>query len=1106
MKTMLPLPLPFITAFLSLPIAVLAQTPPPAITLNAVPLGQVVATGGNHYDPLPIITNGGARTLVAVAKGSRVQAYVDGQPGPVVDAIPVTQSHPTVGGGTDGSRQFSADLKRVAYIVGLDNGKKAVVVDATLSPAYGNVGWLSFAPVGHHFAYLAQNAQRNESFVVDDGKAGLMYQGVASGVFSPDGSHFAYVGYAADHGLTPLEVQSGKKQPQNVCLVLDGVEQKHYGKIEPPIFSQDGKHLACLAGIDGLGATRAVVDGKEGPAYLSVQQLVICDDGSRSAYIATKLLQPDPMPDGTKPPPYNAYVVVDNGKEGAPYDLGIDKLCISHDGQRVAYVAQSSQANTVIVDNGQPSQQYAGCQSLQISPDGKTVLYVATSAQGGFVVANGQEYGPFTGTFAPAFSLEGGHWACCVTLAAGSFAVIADGKPIALKGIGPGTLTYQPGTGQLMLRSTTSYSGAPVTFEVKGDAVSAAEVPSAIAYSPNHQHVAKLFTSNFGTSEVKQQIAIDDNPPTAANYTGIRNIALSDDGRHVAYIGEYIGENGKALTHAVCDGAEGPGYFGIKDIALSPDGQHVAYVAEKSNGHGIDTYVVVDGMEGPAFQDVLIDGAHTGQGMGAYDEYHQVRFASDGSLNFLPVIAGQLYRCSYAAGAFEGLPSLAAHEAEKPGPRDVHNFVRPNVFSDPATAIHMILAPGETIYGVSTADGKFKKGTLFKVKTDGSGFAVLHDFFGGDLDGEDPMSLLLGADGSVFGTLARKVFHYDPKSRDYAILDMNTNGNPGPSLLAGFDADGAIVGFCGFYGSETSGVVRMAPDGSNYVRLENGQFGNPQLQYSQIVAGKDGTFFAISTAQGAASVVKFKSLKDTPTLVHKFVASPTDGNRPDANLVLDNKGNLYGSTSAGGMSQNGVIYKISADGSNYQVVYNPDEFAFSKVFVPGDDGMLYGISKDGLLQLTPDGSGKPPTILVAFDGARYTLYRGATPNIFFHDGAVYGLHNKAIYKVTLPQAGAGAASVTPTVTINTAPPPPLASEAISFTNPTGTATASGIAQPANSPPQQPSQRPGQQPTQQPVPQNQTPTATNAPPKPSAAEQAIKKANDVANRLRSLFGN
>ncbi len=70
--------------------------------------------------------------------------------------------------------------------------------------------------------------------------------------------------------------------------------------------------------------------------------------------------------------------------------------------------------------------------------------------------------------------------------------------------------------------------------------------------------------------------------------------------------------------------------------------------------------------------------------------------------------------------------------------------------------------------------------------------------YGGDDDVEKARCrLLLSSDGSLFGTLERKVFHYDPKSQQYAMVDVNTNGSPGPSLLAGFAGDGAIVGFCG---------------------------------------------------------------------------------------------------------------------------------------------------------------------------------------------------------------------------------------------------------------------------------------------------------------------
>jgi uncharacterized repeat protein (TIGR03803 family) len=1067
-----------------------APVPAGAIMLDAVPLGSVTGTGGGHYNPLPVITNGGARTLVVVPNGSRVQAYVDGVAGPVVNAIPVTQAQTQaqLGGCTNGSPQFSADQKRVAYIVDLDNNKHAVVVDGTMSPAYDRVSWLSFAPVGHHFAYLVQRAlgpngtKGNEFFVVDDGRAGKVYsQGCGPAIFSPDGNRVAFVGSVFSKGLTPIEVQQGKKTPQNVCVVLDGVEQTHFAKIDQPIFSQDSKHLAYLAGIDQLSVTRAVVDNKEGPAYpAGVKDLVVSDDGSRSAYIATKTIVQQGAP--SQP----IYFVVDSGKEGAPYDLQISHLCVSHDGQHVAYVAQGMQTHTVVVADGKPSQQYQGCDTLKFSPDSKTMLYIATTAQGTFVVVNGKEYGPFSNVNSePAFSDQGGHWACCVTTGEQKFAILSDDKMIALDRIAPGKLAYQPGSGELTMRTTTSTSGMPVTFEVKGDTISGADVPNAIAYSPNHQHFVKVITSDYGTSQVKQKFAIDEQPPSDAKYADIKNIAVSDDGKHVAFIGSYTGENGKASIHAVYDGTEGPGYWGIQDIALSPDGSHVAYVAQKSNPRGLDTFVVIDGVEGPAFQDVLIDGAYSGQGMGAHDQYHQVSFAADGSLHFLPVINGQLYRCSYPAEAFKGLPSLAAHEAEKPGPRDIHDFKRPNIFEDQAQVMSFALAPDETIYGVSIADGKFKKGTLFKVKTDGSGFADLHDFYGGDNDGEKPMSIVLAPDGTLYGTLERKMFHYDPKSQQYALVDLKSQEAPGS--LVGSGADGTLLGF------DERNVVSMAPDGSNYIKLQNGQFGKPLLLYSQIIPAKDGTFFAISTAL-KGSLVKFKTLKETPAVVHKFVDSPTDGNRPDPDLVLDNKGNLYGTTSAGGMSQKGVIYKLDADGTNYQVVYNPDDFAFTPTFVAGDDGMLYGLSKDGLLQLVPDGANKPPTTLIAFDASNYHNHRSKT-NILFHDGAIYGLHEAAIYKLTLPKAGAGVASTAnPTVAIKTIQPQPLASEAITITDPSGAAsagaasadTAAGNATPAGS-------------TTAAQPTNQTQSAATQP-TPDTITQTVNKVNKKKNSV------
>ncbi len=64
----------------------------------------------------------------------------------------------------------------------------------------------------------------------------------------------------------------------------------------------------------------------------------------------------------------NSYVVVDNGKEGRRPMTSTSRMCASVPmGSIVAYVAQSVQTNTVIVDNEKPSQQYRGCDTLKFS-------------------------------------------------------------------------------------------------------------------------------------------------------------------------------------------------------------------------------------------------------------------------------------------------------------------------------------------------------------------------------------------------------------------------------------------------------------------------------------------------------------------------------------------------------------------------------------------------------------------------------------------------------------------------------------------------------------------------------------------------------------------
>jgi uncharacterized repeat protein (TIGR03803 family) len=52
----------------------------------------------------------------------------------------------------------------------------------------------------------------------------------------------------------------------------------------------------------------------------------------------------------------------------------------------------------------------------------------------------------------------------------------------------------------------------------------------------------------------------------------------------------------------------------------------------------------------------------------------------------------------------------------------------------------------------------------------------------------------------------------------------------------------------------------------------------------------------------------------TETILHSFACGKTDGCYPEASVVLDIKGNLYGTTSNGGANNVGIVFKLTPSG------------------------------------------------------------------------------------------------------------------------------------------------------------------------------------------------
>ena len=104
---------------------------------------------------------------------------------------------------------------------------------------------------------------------------------------------------------------------------------------------------------------------------------------------------------------------------------------------------------------------------------------------------------------------------------------------------------------------------------------------------------------------------------------------------------------------------------------------------------------------------------------------------------------------------------------------------------------------------------------------------------------------------------------------------------------------------------------------------------------------------------GAGTVFKISTNGDTFVTLHSFSDSGSDGAQPEAGLLMDTKGNLYGTTFYGGLFGDGTIFEISSGGSNCTTLYSFDSGNGTDGANPwggltmDENGNLYGTTYNG---------------------------------------------------------------------------------------------------------------------------------------------------------------
>jgi uncharacterized repeat protein (TIGR03803 family) len=320
--------------------------------------------------------------------------------------------------------------------------------------------------------------------------------------------------------------------------------------------------------------------------------------------------------------------------------------------------------------------------------------------------------------------------------------------------------------------------------------------------------------------------------------------------------------------------------------------------------------------------------------------------------------------------------------------------------------------PDGMLYGTTAVFGPGLRGTLFKMNKDGSGYTVLKAFGGTVSDGGWPRgAIAVTADGTLYGANVASggdsrgiVFRLKSDGSDFAkVVDLGAPEGALPLSPVTEASDGALYGTTYIGGGEGAGTVyKVNKDGSGYAVLHRFKVNSNPHPFNRVIEASDGLLYGVASNQSGTTPdgILYRLNKDGSgfTVLHLFGFS-TEGASPQG-VIEASDGALYGTTSSGGLSGNGTIFRVNKDGTGLTFLRSfsggvtDGRYPYATV-TEAADGFLYGTTTSGgaanvgtVFKIAKDGTGY--AVLHHFAGAATD---GATPyaGVFVaSDGRLYG--------------------------------------------------------------------------------------------------------------------
>jgi uncharacterized repeat protein (TIGR03803 family) len=274
----------------------------------------------------------------------------------------------------------------------------------------------------------------------------------------------------------------------------------------------------------------------------------------------------------------------------------------------------------------------------------------------------------------------------------------------------------------------------------------------------------------------------------------------------------------------------------------------------------------------------------------------------------------------------------------------------------------VVLDANGNFYGTTEKGGSAGNGVVYKIDSTGSE-TVLHDFGGRPADGAHPKAgVIFDGSGNLYGTTSKggaygegTVFELDSTGHVTILHSFSGPDGRNPRFGVTRDASGYLYGTVALGGPDDNGVVyKVGPPGptSSLTILHDfrGSAGG-RTPSSGVILDNAGNLYGTTQYMGALGWGNLYELDPSgqETVLYNF-SSQHGGFRPAGTLLRDEAGNLFGTASSGGPSFIGLVYKLDPAGRQTVCSWfraGPDGAGPQSSVIFDSAGNLYGTTSSG---------------------------------------------------------------------------------------------------------------------------------------------------------------